>query len=73
MAKFIIENQLDNIEDLKNFNEMNYKFSNDMSNQTNFVFIKNNQCFKFAKSLAKYVKIISAPALFILVSTSINV
>jgi cytoplasmic iron level regulating protein YaaA (DUF328/UPF0246 family) len=33
---------LDNMEDLKNFNEMNYKFSNDMSNQTNFVFIKNN-------------------------------
>jgi hypothetical protein len=42
MAKFIIENQLDNIEDLKNFNEMNYKFSNDISNQTNFVFINNN-------------------------------
>jgi cytoplasmic iron level regulating protein YaaA (DUF328/UPF0246 family) len=42
MAKFIIENQLDNIKDLKNFNEMNYKFSNVMSNQTNFVFINNN-------------------------------
>ena len=42
MAKFIIENQLDDIEDLKNFNEINYKFSNDMSNQTNFVFINNN-------------------------------
>ena len=42
MAKFIIENQLDNIKDLKNFNEMNYKFSNDISNQTNFVFINNN-------------------------------
>ena len=42
MAKFIIENQLDNIKDLKNFNEMNYMFSNDISNQTNFVFINNN-------------------------------
>ena len=42
MAKFIIENQLDNIKDLKNFNEMNYMFSNDISTQTNFVFINNN-------------------------------
>ena len=42
MAKFIIENQLDNIEDLKNFNEMNYRFSDDKSTQTNFVFINNN-------------------------------
>ena len=42
MAKFIVENQLDDIEDIKNFNEMNYKFSNDKSNQTNLVFINNN-------------------------------
>ena len=42
MAKFIIKNQLNDIEDIKNFNEMNYKFSNDKSNQTNFVFINNN-------------------------------
>ena len=42
MAKFIIKNQLDDIEDIKNFNEMNYKFSNDKSNQTNLVFINNN-------------------------------
>ncbi len=42
MAKFIIKNQLNDIEDLKTFNEMNYKFSNDKSNETNLVFINKN-------------------------------
>jgi uncharacterized protein len=40
MARFIIENEIDEIEDLKSFEEEDYEFNEDLSNTTNLVFTR---------------------------------
>ena len=40
MAAFIIKNQLKNISDLKNFNELDYRFDTTRSTEKNLVFIR---------------------------------
>lgn len=40
MAKYIVENQLTNLEDLKGFNAEGYYFSSELSDNTNFTFLR---------------------------------
>lgn len=40
MLNYIILNKIENIEDLKNFEELNYKFEQNLSNSDKFVFIR---------------------------------
>ena len=40
MANFIIKNQITKPEDLKKFNDKNYKFREDLSDKNNFIFVK---------------------------------
>ena len=40
MARFIIENRLRKIEDLKKFNFENYKFQKELSTETNLTFLR---------------------------------
>lgn len=39
MANFIIKNEVTNPQDLKKFNEKNYKFREDLSDENNFIFV----------------------------------
>jgi cytoplasmic iron level regulating protein YaaA (DUF328/UPF0246 family) len=36
------ENQIKNIEDIKSYNRLGYEFSEDLSNEKSYVFIKND-------------------------------
>ena len=40
MARFIIENRVRKIEDLKKFNFENYKFQKELSTETNLTFLR---------------------------------
>ena len=40
MARFIIKNKIDNLEDLKSFNLNGYKYNEDLSNDTDFIFTR---------------------------------
>ncbi|WP_343343498.1 peroxide stress protein YaaA [Terrisporobacter petrolearius] len=42
MIKYIVENKINNPEDLKNFKFNNYKFSNNLSTNRKFIFIKKD-------------------------------
>ena len=42
MVRFMAENRVKNIDDIKTFNRLNYIFSNELSNENTYVFIKNN-------------------------------
>ena len=39
MTSFIIKNQINNLEELKTFNEDGYEFCEDMSNEKEYVYI----------------------------------
>jgi len=41
MTNFIIKNKIQNPQDLKKFNQKNYKFRQDLSNEHDFIFVKN--------------------------------
>ncbi len=40
MVRFMAENNIDNIDDIKLFNDFNFKFNDQLSDETNLVFIK---------------------------------
>ena len=40
MSRFIIKNKIDNIADLKNFNDMGYKYNSELSDSTNLIFTR---------------------------------
>jgi len=40
MLAYIVKNQISDYNDIKNFKELNYKFSTELSNKNNYVFIK---------------------------------
>ena len=40
MIRFMAENNIKDIEDIKNFNTMGYKFDNNISNENEYVFVK---------------------------------
>lgn len=42
MAKFVLKNRIENISDIKKFNEMGYKFNQSHSNEDNLVFLRDN-------------------------------
>ena len=40
MARFIIKNKIDNLEDLKSFNLNGYKYNENLSSDTDFIFTR---------------------------------
>jgi hypothetical protein len=42
MVRYMAENQIKNIEDIKSYNRLGYEFSKDLSNEESYVFIKND-------------------------------
>ena len=43
MVRYIAKNKIDSLEELKKFNELNYKYSKSESNETKLVFIKQKE------------------------------
>ena len=41
MVRFMAENNVKDVEEIKSFNKLNYTFTNDLSNENTYVFIKN--------------------------------
>lgn len=43
MVRFMAENQIKHVEDIKNFNRLSYKFENKLSDENTFVFCENKE------------------------------
>ncbi len=45
MVRFMAENKIEDIQDLKKFNRLNYRFEEDLSDENNFIFIRLDSAF----------------------------